>query len=593
MIYRICAFSVILILNLSAGGQNRVTGISLLNYTGEIRYVPDVMGFVVVADNLNLSVDQKQIQRDEIILFPGWPVSIGGSNERGGVYANLDGDEDFELIYPAGTMLYALNIDGTAVEGWPRQLDHPTDGSAAFGDIDGDGAGEIVVTTHENATFAIGSVYAFETDGTMVTGFPVATEGGGIRTPALSDLDLDGALEIVMTVRKWPDGFVYVFKGDGTMFPGWPQRMDYVPGSAAAAGDIDGDDYPEIIAESYYRLHAYNRFGDLLPGFPYLPGENRVFSYSTPVLADLDEDGNREIICGDHSIGDGTGAVHIVRYNGLSLPDWPRFTVSWVYGPPSVADIDGNGLLDVAVGDQTLSETPVNRIYAWTAMTGEALPGFPVENVHGINSQILLADVDGDGMVELITDDNTSNGKYAGFNHDGTVAEGWPLSLDGTTFFINPFVTDINFDGTLDISGAGYIVGAGLTNVYLWNTGKDYVEENNPLPILQYNTRRNGVFGDTLMVGIRDNEVKMTGEWSLSPNPARNIVSVNPPTGHSGNPVNITLFNSSGNKYFTQDYKENPPYLINLTGFPPGIYYLKIEDEPTRRKILKLIILPK
>nr|HPI87269.1 hypothetical protein [Bacteroidales bacterium] len=78
MIYRICAFSVILILNLSAGGQNRVTGISLLNYTGEIRYVPDVMGFVVVADNLNLSVDQKQIQRDEIILFPGWPVSIGG-----------------------------------------------------------------------------------------------------------------------------------------------------------------------------------------------------------------------------------------------------------------------------------------------------------------------------------------------------------------------------------------------------------------------------------------------------------------------------------------------------------------------------------
>ena len=84
--------------------------------------------------------------------------------------------------------------------------------------------------------------------------------------------------------------------------------MDYVPGSEVAVGDINGDEIPEIITESAYYLHAYTPGGTLMPGFPYSPGPDRVFSYSTPVLADLDEDGNREIICGDHSQTDGSGA---------------------------------------------------------------------------------------------------------------------------------------------------------------------------------------------------------------------------------------------------------------------------------------------
>jgi hypothetical protein len=582
MIRRIWSVTLILLLYLPVCGQNEVIDISRLDYSGNIRFLPDVDGKVVIEKSFYQYLLPGP-GRDEIPVFPGWPVTVGGANERGGAFGHLDEDNSLEIIYPAGLALYAFNVDGSTVVGWPQTLDNPTDGSAAWGDIDGDGVGEVVVTTHQNATFAIGSIYAFEGDGSLVPGFPIATEGGAVRTPALADLDLDGALEIIVTVRNWPDGFVFVYRGDGTIYPGWPQRMDYVPGSAVAVGDINGDEIPEIVTESYYRLHAYSADGVLLPGFPYLPGENRVFSYSTPILADLDGDGNREIICGDHSIGDGTGAVHIVRHNGISLPDWPRFTASWVYAPPSVGDIDSDGELDVVAGDQTLSSTAVNKIYAWTAMTGEAIPGFPVEEVFGINSQIILADLDGDGQIELMADDNTSDGKYAGYNHDGTVIEGWPLPVDGSTFYINPFVADINNDGMMAISGGGYNQDEAISNFFLWDPGIEYITELAPLPVLQFNTRRSGVYGDTLMVGLPVYNDKVEKSWTIGPNPASDYIFINF-SGQKENylqgNIDVSIFNSQGELFYIQKiFPGNNRLLINISGFPPGIYLVKVSGK--------------
>ena len=595
MINRICAFTILLSLTFPVLGQNKVVDISDLNYSGKIRLFPDVEGKVVVGKSLSQYISESK--RDDITVFPGWPVTMAGTNESGGVYCHLDDDDQLEIIYPVGNRLYAFNTDGTAVDGWPQQLDYPTDGTAAYGDIDGDGEGEIVVTTHQIASFAVGSVYAFEKDGTNVPGFPVSTEGGGIRTPALGDLNLDRALEIIITVRNWPEGFVYVFKGDGTVYPNWPQRMDYVPASSAAVGDIDGDDIPEIVTESYYRLHAYKTDGTLMPGFPYLPGENRVFSYSTPVLADIDGDGNREIICGDHSVSDGTGAVHIVRSNGMSLPDWPRLTASWIYAPPSVADINGDGLFDVVIGDQSLSTSPANKIYAWTAMTADTLPGFPVTGVFGINCQIILADIDGDQQIELIADDNSSDGKYAGFNHDGSVISGWPLEVDGSTFYINPFVTDINNDGIAAISGGGYNQDESIINLYLWNTGMAFKTESSPLPTLQYNTRRNGVYGDTLMVGIPVIENFKAENWSLAPNPASDHVflynSASNLNRKKQKEICISLYNSSGTLVLSHNYLSDNQIELKLSGISPGIYYIKISGYSQEPEVQKLVIIRK
>ncbi len=457
--------------------------------------LPDVCGFIIRVDGTVETVwDSASPEAPggrSIEVYPNWPVPVYGSNDRGGVYANLDADEELEIIYTTGARIDAWNIDGSPVPGWPQFTTGSANGAPAYGDVDGDDEGEIVVSTRIG-TGGSGMLYVYEADGSIAAPFPISLNGGATKTPALGDVDGDGVLDIVVEERLYPTGYVTVYKGDGTVAPGWPQQLDYVPGSAAAVGDITGDGIPEVVGESYYSIYAWDHLGNLLPGFPFTPGSSRVFSYSSPVLADLDGDGMREILAGDHSTGGGSGGrVHVLRSDGTPLPGWPRDTSYWIYGPPAVGDIDGDGSPDVAVGDQVLSGSPVDRVYAWDAQ-GVALPGFPIGPIWAINTQILLADLDGDDQVELMFDDNTSLSRYMGYNHDGTPMDGWPLPVQGTTFFINPFAVDIDGDGELDLSGGGKE--DDTTYYFLWDANVPLNPAKNYLTILQYGPHHDGVY---------------------------------------------------------------------------------------------------
>jgi hypothetical protein len=581
------------ILAFTASGQHRVLDVNGLDFAVAKRFNPDVEGKALIYDSRKPNTKIGFLSVD-ITVFPGFPIATAGANERGGVYANLDDDPEYELIYPIGAVLYAFNIDGSSAAGWPIALDFPADGAAAYGDIDGDGKGEIVVTTHEVGTFAKGTVYAFEHNGTNTAGFPVTTDGGAVRTPVLADLDGDQALEIIVAMRDWPEGLIYVYKGDGTIYAGWPVRMDYVPGSAVAVGDINGDEIPEIVAESYYSLHVFTPEGFLFPGFPYFPGDDRVFSYSSPVLADIDGDGNREIICGDHSLEDGSGAVHIVNHEGQSREGWPKITGSWIYGPPAVGDIDGDGLLDIAVGDQAISTVPINKIYAWTALSGEPLNGFPILDLFGVNSQIILADFDDDNQIELVFDDNTSEGKYPGYNHDGTAMEGWPLPVAGTTFFVNPLVFDFDLNGTMDLSGAGYQNSFAETNLYLWDLNVEMNKSLAILPILQYNTRHNGVYGDTLMVGLAEQGQGEEGKRSwmyIYPNPAGGIINVEFLMLNSNSTYSVYIFNNSGTEVKIIPLAHGQDQIsLNTEDLKPGVYIAILKEDDKYRAFQKFII---
>jgi hypothetical protein len=495
--------------------------------------IPDVMGFSNPKNKITPPYNAASLV-DTLPPFPGFPQVIAGTTYEGAIYCNMDSDPDLEIVININTTIQAFNKDGSNVTGWPINVGtQPLQGAPAFGDIDGDGQEEIVCVSTLGSSQ--GRIYAYKKNGTAVTGFPV-THGYSARTPVVADLNNDGKMEIIVNKRLSGAGEVWVYKGDGTVYPGWPKPINHVPASSSAVGDITGDGIPEIVAESYTSLYAWDRDGNLLTGFPFiLPGDYKN-SYSSPVLADVNNDNVREIIFGSQSQS-GTGCVHIIKNDGTVYPNWPKITDNWVYTAPAVGLINNDNVLDIAVGDQVLSGTPIDKLYCWD-VNGNTLAGFPVGTLNAINSQILIGDIDNDNNMELIIDDNTRSdpgerGQYLAFNHDGTPVTGWPIQLNGWTMFNVPCLTDIDRNGILDIIGSGQ-TGFGPTaniNLYLWNTGKNYNASKIVLPVFQYNVRHDGVYNKPSLVaveGSNNNSIIKNFELKQNyPNPFNPSTTIN------------------------------------------------------------------
>jgi hypothetical protein len=421
----------------------------------------------------------------------GWPITgLTNSSVDGGVMVNLDADPELELIQVVGPVVHGLNLDGTPAAGWPRTMSElGTFSAPAVGDIDGDKQLEIVVNSF---FFGIGGrTYAYELDGTTVPGWP-RDLGGNLKAPALGDVDGDGDDDVIVVVNQSGVGTVHVLGDDGTALPGWPRSFQSITGTGPCIGDVDGDGDPEIFAASFDRLYGFDHTGTTLPGFPWDPGPSFNFNYTTPVLADMDGDGDREILIGASDGQQQNSRFYVLDHDGSVRPGWPR-PIDWgLYVPASVADVDGDGSLDVVVGDQALSPDPVNQIYAWNA-SGQSLDGFPYGPINAITAQIIIVDVDGDGFVELLYDDNCAQCDLQGINHDGTPLEAFPLVVDGSSFQQSPVLGDFDGNGTLDMAASGNFLQQGTTSLYQFTSSVAWNPALAPVRMYQYDEKRSGV----------------------------------------------------------------------------------------------------
>jgi len=547
---------------------------------------PDVMGFVnTLETDINGNHYPKIMNIDSFPTFNGYPKNVSGESFEGGIYCQMDNDSALEIVYGVGNFVYAWKLDGSNVPGWPVSLSYTAEGAPAFGDIDGDGQPDIVINSR-NFTSTAGAIYAFHKNGTPVTGFPIVN-GAPTRTVVLADLDNNGRMEIITNKRLSGSGEISVYKGDGTIYPGWPKTIDHVPASSAAVGDITGDGVPEIIGESYNSLYAFDKNGNVLPGFPYtMPGGEKN-SYSSPVLVDLNGDGTREIIFGTHNTTTGAGKIFILDHTGAVLTNWPKQTSEWVYGPVTPGYIDGDNVLDILVGDQVGSGTPADYIYGWNK-DGTVLTGFPIGPIFAVNNQISVGDIDGDNQYELIVDDNSADGqgrgKYLAFNTDGTAVSGWPQYTLGATFYNMPCLADLNRDGHLDIVGASF--STPTSNVYIWNTGINYNLSKIINPMWQFNTRHNGVWGDNELTGIKQISNELPRQFNLQqnyPNPFNPSTKIRfaIPSGMSNTLVKLIVYDILGREVATLVNSNLNPgnYEVNWDGsnYSSGVYFYKLQ----------------
>jgi hypothetical protein len=238
--------------------------------------------------------------------------------------------------------------------------------SPALGDIDSDGLPEVVVGTNsppwpegspQPSDYSHATVWAINGDSSNVPGWPVTTNNNVYSSPAIGDIDDDGALEVVVgsgPTREGGNGrWVYAWNPNGSAVSGWPKYTAGDVLAPPALGDLDGDDDLEVVVgcgrefespPDCTLLYAWHGNGVSVSGFPMSPG-NFVQPYS-PILADYDGDGAVEILVVDQDIM----GLAIVNHNGTLSGDTSFNVPSILYNPPLVDDVDDDGKLEIAMG---------------------------------------------------------------------------------------------------------------------------------------------------------------------------------------------------------------------------------------------------
>ncbi len=337
---------------------------------------------------------------------PDWmefpPLNLGASGEASPVVADLDGDGRDEVILALsdGT-LRILKWESSGLREQRHHLDFgPSLLSTKIGetlirepvvsDLRGRGRMAIVVASRE------GKIYAFNSKGKRLRGFPVSVRSESSRTgaptpslergilskPVLADLDGKRGQEIIVTAL---DGTVYAWRGNGKPLAGFPvavedqrtgQRSKLV--STPVVGDVDGDGRPEIVfggngvREGLAAAYAIHADGNLHHGGPFLAGWDPVEVpllrdvliptlatgvQMTPVLVDVNQDGDMEVVLYgvtgsgifllDHRPG-GAPAV-LARYSLLPGTGSEFQGISFIASPgsPIVTDTDGDGEMEL------------------------------------------------------------------------------------------------------------------------------------------------------------------------------------------------------------------------------------------------------
>lgn len=275
----------------------------------------------------------------------------------------------------------------------------------------------------------------------------------------------------VRTVRDFdgvmPDGGI---AGDPIVqMPGWPITIGgglfYDPARGLALVDMNDDGDLEIIASgSNNMIHAWNLLGQPMPGFPVTTTGDCQYA---PSVADMDGDGDIEIVQSTRGLTSG-GRLYAIDHQGNVLPGFPK---NWdnnnVESCPALYDLDGDGTMEIVSAER---DYPIGYLHVVEPDGSEWGGNWPFALDHVPACTPAVGDVDNDGQPEIVM---YSYDSIYVLNTDGTLLPGWPKQIPGGQFsYQSPALADLDGDDDLEIVVGAHSNAAG---VYVFHhTGASY-----------------------------------------------------------------------------------------------------------------------
>jgi Bacterial Ig-like domain (group 3)/FG-GAP-like repeat/FlgD Ig-like domain len=379
-----------------------------------------------------------------------------GPQPDGIVIADVNGDGKEDIVTAnIGTDSLSVFLGNGGGEFATRSVlpAGPNTDTAAIADLNGDGNPDLVVVSQ-----SIPGVSVFLGNGNG--GFSSRTDltaTGGPRGLAIADVNGDGALDIV--IGNAANSTVSYFPGNG--LGGFGTRVDLSTGTgtdplSVVVADMNGDGRPDIVAGNHATGTLSILFANSSGGFnthvDYATGPPSSSPNSIAVLP-ISAGGFPSMIAACPT----NNSVVIINGTGPGTfnPDVLLTTASTPYAV-ALADLNRDGYLDLVIAEGGANDVLVLLTAYGNNLTASRAAHYPVGTVP---ASLAIADVNGDGYLDLVVGNDATAGTVSVLLGDGAGGFGPRTDYPVGSQCYAVAVGDLNRDGRADIVSADYASG--------------------------------------------------------------------------------------------------------------------------------------